>query len=180
MQNRPSGHLPRSQYLVTSNTRLPLSLSPPLGSTCPHSDRASLDPRPVPGTVPSPTCPDSPSPPARAAPAPWTARTCGPRTGRLQPRHRSLTGEISLELGQRREDAEHQAVAGRRRIDLCPLAGQHRSRRRGPTVPARYRPGARGCVPASFQTTSTSPSRNARKQASSPGRSSFAPDARSS
>ena len=43
----------------------------------------------------------------------------------LEPRHGALADQLPLELGQRREDAEHEAASGGRGVDLRALTGEH-------------------------------------------------------
>ena len=101
----------------------------------------------------------------------------------LEPSHGAFADQLPLELGQRCEDAEHEAAGRERGDDLRALAGKHPQAHaaggqvRSCTVLtrwARLRPRR-----SSFQTTSTSPVRRARRQLSSPGRSSRTPEAKS-
>ena len=43
----------------------------------------------------------------------------------LEPGHSAFADQLPLELGQRREDAEHEAAARGRGVDLRALAGEH-------------------------------------------------------
>ena len=103
----------------------------------------------------------SPAPP----PPPWSPPLHGPGHGAF-PESAPL---------------EHDGGRPRPMVSICaPLAGEHpQAHPRGPTGPARCRrDGEVRPRPSSFQTTSTSPFRRARRQLSSPGRSSRTPEAR--
>ena len=80
----------------------------------------------------------------------------------------AFADQLPLALGQRGEDAEHEAAGRGRGVDLRALAGEHPQAHAAVlTRWARLRPRR-----SSFQTTSTSPFRRTRRQLSSPGRSS--------
>ena len=87
-----------------------------------------------------------------------------------------FTPKLPFELGQRREDAEHEAAGRRGGVNLRALAGEHPQADGACTVLirwARLRPRR-----SSFQTTSTSPGRSARTQLSSPATGSRPPSRR--
>ena len=50
--------------------------------------------------------------------SPWRPRGREPGPG-------TFADQLPLELGQRREDAEHEATGGGRGVDLCALPGEH-------------------------------------------------------
>ena len=99
-----------------------------------------------------------------------------------EPGQGAFADQLPLELGQRREDAEHEAAGRGGGVDLRALAGEHpQAHAAGRQVLHGVDQVGQGTAEAVelFQTTSTSPVRSAHTQLSSPGRSSRTPDATS-